>query len=225
MGRFYTIWVTIKTEPKWVSEILLLYENFILYFIDVLSHIQLFVTPWTVTHQAPLSMEFSKREFLSGLLFPTPGQSSWPRDWTCISCRLLHWQADSLPLYHLRSPFLWYRYTYFNTLLFLKCKFTLNELLSANNSHDIVVIACMFINLIIDAYFVLTSLRLLALTVLHMFSLTVIWNVIKEILAFFVKRQRNGSMRFDKNLCLNNYQRAFSYTYLYTYICIFKYII
>ena len=125
VGRFYTIWVTIKTEPKWVSEILLLYENFILYFVDVLSHIQLFVTPWTVTHQAPLSMEFSRREFLSGLLFPTPGQSSWPRDWTCISCRLLHWQADSLPLYHLRSPFLWYRYTYFNTLLLLKCKFTL----------------------------------------------------------------------------------------------------
>ena len=125
VGRFYTIWVTIKTEPKWVSEILLLYENFILYFIDVLSHIQLFVTPWTVTHQAPLSMEFSRREFLSGLLFPTPGQSSWPRDWTCISCRLLHWQADSLPLYHLGSPSLWYRYTYFNTLLLLKCKFTL----------------------------------------------------------------------------------------------------
>ena len=26
--------------------------------------------------------------------------SSWPRDWTCISCigSLLHWQADSLPL-------------------------------------------------------------------------------------------------------------------------------
>ena len=26
----------------------------------VLSHVQLFVTPWTVTHQPPLSMEFSR---------------------------------------------------------------------------------------------------------------------------------------------------------------------
>ena len=28
----------------------------------VLSHVQLFVTPWTVTHQAPLSMVFSRQE-------------------------------------------------------------------------------------------------------------------------------------------------------------------
>ena len=32
-----------------------------------------FVTPWTVTHQAPLSKEFSRQEYWSGLLFPTPG--------------------------------------------------------------------------------------------------------------------------------------------------------
>ena len=28
--------------------------------------------PWTVTHQAPLSMDFSKQEYCSGLLFPFP---------------------------------------------------------------------------------------------------------------------------------------------------------
>ena len=39
----------------------------------VLSHVQLFVTPWTAAHQAPLSMEFSRQEYCSGLLFPTPG--------------------------------------------------------------------------------------------------------------------------------------------------------
>ena len=39
----------------------------------VLSHVQLFVTPWTVACQAPLSMEFSKQEYWSGLPFPTPG--------------------------------------------------------------------------------------------------------------------------------------------------------
>ena len=29
----------------------------------VLSHIQLFATPWTVVHQAPLPMEFSQQEY------------------------------------------------------------------------------------------------------------------------------------------------------------------
>ena len=38
----------------------------------VLSHIQLFATPWTVAHQAPLSVEFSKQENWSGLPFPPP---------------------------------------------------------------------------------------------------------------------------------------------------------
>ena len=31
-----------------------------------------FVTPWTVTHQAPLSMELSRQEYWSGLPFPSP---------------------------------------------------------------------------------------------------------------------------------------------------------
>ena len=33
-----------------------------------------FVTPWTVTGQSPLSMEFSWQEYWSGLPFPSPGQ-------------------------------------------------------------------------------------------------------------------------------------------------------
>ena len=31
------------------------------------SHVQLFVTLWTIAHQAPLSMGFSKQEYWSGL--------------------------------------------------------------------------------------------------------------------------------------------------------------
>ena len=31
------------------------------------------VTPWTVAHQAPMSMGFSKQEYWSGLPFPPPG--------------------------------------------------------------------------------------------------------------------------------------------------------
>ena len=38
-----------------------------------LSHVQLFETPWTIAHQAPLSMEFSRQEYWSGLPFPTSG--------------------------------------------------------------------------------------------------------------------------------------------------------
>ena len=37
-----------------------------------LSHAQLFATPWTVAHLAPLIMGFSMQEYWSGLPFPTP---------------------------------------------------------------------------------------------------------------------------------------------------------
>ena len=40
---------------------------------QLLSHVRLFVTPWTVACQAPLSMECSKQEYWSGSPFPTPG--------------------------------------------------------------------------------------------------------------------------------------------------------
>ena len=42
----------------------------------VLSHfscVQLFVTPWTVDLQAPLSMGFSRQEYWSGVSCPPPG--------------------------------------------------------------------------------------------------------------------------------------------------------
>ena len=38
-----------------------------------LSRVWLFVTPWTVAYQAPLSMGFSRQEYWSGLPFPSPG--------------------------------------------------------------------------------------------------------------------------------------------------------
>ena len=39
----------------------------------MLSRVWLFVTPWTIAHQAPLSMEFSRQEYWSRLSFPSPG--------------------------------------------------------------------------------------------------------------------------------------------------------
>ena len=46
--------------------------------VKLLSHIRLFVTPWTVAYQAPLSMEFSRQEYWSGLPFPSPGDLTNP---------------------------------------------------------------------------------------------------------------------------------------------------
>ena len=59
-----------------------------------------FVTPWTVARQASLSVVFSRQEYWSGLLFPSPGDLP---DWG-IKSSSLAWQADSLPLSHLGSP-------------------------------------------------------------------------------------------------------------------------
>ena len=44
-----------------------------------LSCVQLSVIPWTVAHQAPLSMKFSRQEYWRGLLFPIPGDLPHPR--------------------------------------------------------------------------------------------------------------------------------------------------
>ena len=38
-----------------------------------LSRVRLFVIPWTVAYQTPLSMGFSRQEYWSGLPFPSPG--------------------------------------------------------------------------------------------------------------------------------------------------------
>ena len=42
------------------------------------SHVQLFVAPWTVACQAPLSMGFSRQEYWSVLPFPPPGDLPGP---------------------------------------------------------------------------------------------------------------------------------------------------
>ena len=40
---------------------------------QLLNHAGLFVIPWMVARQAPLSMIFFRQEYWSGLLFPPPG--------------------------------------------------------------------------------------------------------------------------------------------------------
>ena len=45
-----------------------------------LSRVRLFVTPWTVAYQGSLSMGLSRQGYWKGLPFPSPGESSPPRD-------------------------------------------------------------------------------------------------------------------------------------------------
>ena len=58
-----------------------------------LSRVRLFTTPWTVAHQAPLSMVFSRQEYWSDLPCPPPGHLPNPG----IKPSSLALQADPLP--------------------------------------------------------------------------------------------------------------------------------
>ena len=58
-----------------------------------LSRVLLFVIPWSVACQAPLSMEFPRQEYWSGLPFPSPGDLPNPG----IEPGSPALQADALP--------------------------------------------------------------------------------------------------------------------------------
>ena len=51
-----------------------------------LNHVWLFATLWTVAHQAPLSMGFSRQRIPEQVAISSSRGSSWPRDQTHISC-------------------------------------------------------------------------------------------------------------------------------------------
>ena len=70
------------------------------------SHVRLFATPWTVACQVPGSMEFSKKEYWSGLPFPSKGDLPNPGiKPTSLAAPAL--QADSLPLSHWEAHSTW----------------------------------------------------------------------------------------------------------------------
>ena len=73
--------------------------------------------PWPVAGQAPLSMQFSKQEYWSGLPFPALGDS--PDPWVDPTTQgwnphllqflhFLHWQVGSLSLCNPESPFFFF---------------------------------------------------------------------------------------------------------------------
>ena len=85
-------------------------------------------TPWAITHQAPLSMRFSRQGYWSGLLSPFFRGSSPPRGWTHFSCiagefftaeplgkppSLLSWDTRSAVLlffFQMELGFTWWRH-------------------------------------------------------------------------------------------------------------------
>ena len=95
---------------------------------QLLSHVLLFIIPWTVARQAPLSMGFSRQESWSGLPCPSPGDLSHPG--ICL-LGLWHWQMDSLPLCHLGSP----TYTYFQIFALIVYYKTMGIVPCTHNHH------------------------------------------------------------------------------------------
>ena len=107
-----------------------------------LSRVQLFVTPWTVAHQAPPSLGFSRQEYWSGLPFPSPGDLSDPG----IKPRSPALQADALTSEPPGKP---YKLLY---LLYMK-KLSLNiNLVFRSNLSDL------FILFFVYSYFFFTLL-------------------------------------------------------------------
>ena len=85
-----------------------------------LSRVRLFAIPWTIAHQDPLSMGFSRQEYWRGLPFPSPGDLPNPG----IKPRSPALQADALPSEPPEKP-----YTYVGQLL-LSPFFQINKLRS-----------------------------------------------------------------------------------------------
>ena len=65
-GRFFTVWATREAHSVQFSSV------------QPLSHVRLFATPWTIALQAPPSIGFLRREYWSGLPFPSQGDLPIP---------------------------------------------------------------------------------------------------------------------------------------------------
>ena len=85
-GRFLGLWWLQRAASSYLGQLLCEWERTPTSFKPLLfvmlcvcaplscfSYVQLFVMPWTVAHQAPLSLGFSRQEYWSGLPFPSPG--------------------------------------------------------------------------------------------------------------------------------------------------------
>ena len=107
------LWEIVKDREAW---------SFAVQFstIQLLSHVWLFATSWTVAHQAPLSMGFSRQEYWNRLPFTSPGDLPTQQSnlhllhWPAV---LYHWVIREAQIWHIKAYIRnlekWYRWTYF----------------------------------------------------------------------------------------------------------------
>ena len=93
------LWIAAQILPPFWNVSLL----FFCLCVCLLSHVRLFVTPWTVACQAPLSIGFPRQEYWSGLSFPSPGDLTEPGSPAL--------QAESLPSEPQGSKLLFFFYS------------------------------------------------------------------------------------------------------------------
>ena len=100
---------------KWKIAVLSGYYFYIYVYVCTCSVMSDSATSWTAAHETPVSMGFPRQEYWSGLPFPSPGESSQPRDQTHVSCVsfigrlwqiLYHWTTTwEIHLSCLKDPF------------------------------------------------------------------------------------------------------------------------
>ena len=94
-------WITSTTRAFLFSKLLyFVISTEIMLACLVTQSFLILAAPWTVAHQAPLSMVFSRQEYWSGLPFPPPEDLPDQGLNPGLQC-LLHWQVGSLPQCHL----------------------------------------------------------------------------------------------------------------------------
>ena len=85
------IFLTQRSNPHLLhflywERILYCWANWVVVAVQLLSHVQLFVTPLTVAHQAPLSMGILQARILEWVAMPSSRGASQLRDQTQVSC-------------------------------------------------------------------------------------------------------------------------------------------
>ena len=66
----YSLFFKLKKTPMYSVNGIVIQKPFVIT-VQLLSHVRLFVAPWTEAREAPLSMGFSRQEYWSGLPFPS----------------------------------------------------------------------------------------------------------------------------------------------------------
>ena len=81
MGYLFILYGVLNEWKFFNLNIATVLQFLVLYKVTSYSHsfVQFFAIPWTVAHQAPVSVEFSRQESWSGLPFPSPGNLPNPR--------------------------------------------------------------------------------------------------------------------------------------------------